>query len=81
MLGTLGAVKAVGFGVNASALFFLQVLTAQNIEIEFDAIFVDGVISKHGDKIGPLWVDDGVVDVIFDDGVVEFMEILGGFGH
>ena len=73
--------KAVGFGVSTSALFFLQVLTAQNIEIEFDAIPVDGIISKHGDKIGPLGMDDGVVDVIFEDDVVEFMAIFGEFGH
>ena len=54
MEGTLGAVKTVGFGISASALFFLQVLTAQNIEIEFDTIFINRIISKHRDKIGPL---------------------------
>lgn len=64
-------------------LLFLYLLFAlfaffwgEYAQIQLNSFLLEGCILEHREEIGPLWVYDGVIDVLPEDCLVEPVEVL-----
>ena len=58
-----------------------DMLAIEYIEIEFNSIFIKILGLKHRDEVVPFWMYDRVVDNIFENDIVEPIEILDELLH
>lgn len=60
--------ERLGFGL-------LLAFVGEDAEVEFETVVLEGVGAEHGEEVEPLGVEDGVVEVLPQDQLVEAVEV------